>query len=308
MSDQFEVIIVEDPQTIVVQVETLVSPDIEVQISPDPTALVVEVDNGIPGTPGPAGPGVPVGGSAGQALTKIDGTNYNTQWSTVDKAFVGLGNVDNTSDLNKPISTATQTALNAKQDLIGYTPENVANKSTNTSLGTSDTLYPSQNAVKTYVDAAMVAGATPDATTLVKGKLKLAGDLGGTADLPTVPALANKVNTTLTISTTAPLSGGGDLSGNRTLSIPKANGSTDGYLSALDFTAFNSKQPAGNYITALTGDVTASGPGSATATLANSGVSAGNYVVTGASIDSKGRVTSATDNYYLTIVNALIFG
>lgn len=29
---------------------------------------------------------------------------------------VGLGNVDNTSDLNKPISTATQTALDAKQD------------------------------------------------------------------------------------------------------------------------------------------------------------------------------------------------
>ena len=34
----------------------------------------------------------------------------------------------------------------------------------------------------------------PDATTSVKGKLKLAGDLGGTADLPTVPALANKAN------------------------------------------------------------------------------------------------------------------
>jgi hypothetical protein len=30
------------------------------------------------------------------------------------KAQVGLSNVDNTSDLNKPISTATQTALNAK--------------------------------------------------------------------------------------------------------------------------------------------------------------------------------------------------
>lgn len=35
---------------------------------------------------------------------------------------------------------------------LGYTPENVANKSTSTSLGTSDTLYPSQNAVKTYAD------------------------------------------------------------------------------------------------------------------------------------------------------------
>ena len=31
------------------------------------------------------------------------------------KADVGLGNVDNTSDLNKPISTATQLALNTKQ-------------------------------------------------------------------------------------------------------------------------------------------------------------------------------------------------
>ena len=36
---------------------------------------------------------------------------------------------------------------------LGYTPENVANKSTSTSLGTSDTLYPTQNAVKVYADS-----------------------------------------------------------------------------------------------------------------------------------------------------------
>jgi hypothetical protein len=35
-------------------------------------------------------------------------------WQTLNKAAVGLGNVDNTTDLNKPISTATQTALNGK--------------------------------------------------------------------------------------------------------------------------------------------------------------------------------------------------
>jgi 2-phospho-L-lactate guanylyltransferase (CobY/MobA/RfbA family) len=35
--------------------------------------------------------------------------------STLTKSSVGLGNVDNTSDLNKPISTATQAALDAKQ-------------------------------------------------------------------------------------------------------------------------------------------------------------------------------------------------
>lgn len=37
---------------------------------------------------------------------------------SVTKSQVGLGNVDNTSDANKPISSATQTALNAKQNTI----------------------------------------------------------------------------------------------------------------------------------------------------------------------------------------------
>jgi hypothetical protein len=35
--------------------------------------------------------------------------------------MVGLGNVDNTSDANKPVSTATQTALDAKASLAGAT-------------------------------------------------------------------------------------------------------------------------------------------------------------------------------------------
>lgn len=39
-------------------------------------------------------------------------------WQTLDKIAIGLGNVDNTSDANKPISTATQTALNGKQNTI----------------------------------------------------------------------------------------------------------------------------------------------------------------------------------------------
>jgi len=35
-------------------------------------------------------------------------------WQTLNKSAVGLGNVDNTSDANKPVSTATQTALDTK--------------------------------------------------------------------------------------------------------------------------------------------------------------------------------------------------
>lgn len=38
----------------------------------------------------------------------------------LSKSDVGLGNVDNTSDLNKPISTAVQTALNAKISLNNW--------------------------------------------------------------------------------------------------------------------------------------------------------------------------------------------
>ncbi|WP_221067385.1 DNRLRE domain-containing protein [Methylomagnum ishizawai] len=38
--------------------------------------------DGATGPTGPAGPGVPIGGSAGQVLAKIDGTDYNTQWTT----------------------------------------------------------------------------------------------------------------------------------------------------------------------------------------------------------------------------------
>jgi hypothetical protein len=80
--------------------------------------------------------------------------NGGTGATTVSgaKTNLGLNNVDNTSDLNKPISTAAQAALNLK--------ENTANKSTNTALGTSDVLFPTQNAVKTYVDSRINSGDT----------------------------------------------------------------------------------------------------------------------------------------------------
>jgi long-tail fiber proximal subunit/endosialidase-like protein/collagen triple helix repeat protein len=38
---------------------------------------------GATGATGPAGPGVAIGGTAGQVLSKIDATNYNTQWVTL---------------------------------------------------------------------------------------------------------------------------------------------------------------------------------------------------------------------------------
>lgn len=60
-------------------------------------------------------------------LTTHTGNTNNPH--SVTKAQIGLGNVDNTSDLNKPISTAVQTALNSKAsntDLTNHTG-NVSN-------------------------------------------------------------------------------------------------------------------------------------------------------------------------------------
>lgn len=61
------------------------------------------------------------------AGTNISISNNKISVSGLTKSSVGLGNVDNTSDKNKPISTATQAALDAKQDdLIFY--EELSNK------------------------------------------------------------------------------------------------------------------------------------------------------------------------------------
>lgn len=48
----------------------------------------------------------------------------------VTKAQIGLGNVDNTSDADKPISTATQTALNAKLNIASDIVDNLTTNST----------------------------------------------------------------------------------------------------------------------------------------------------------------------------------
>ena len=82
--------------------------------------------------------GFPVTGETGKIYVAID-TNQTYRWSgsayihitsgavdsvagktgivTLVKADVGLSSVDNTSDINKPISTATQTALNLKANI-----------------------------------------------------------------------------------------------------------------------------------------------------------------------------------------------
>jgi len=60
----------------------------------------------------------------GQIDTKapINNPTFTGTVGGINKNMIGLSNVDDTSDLNKPISTATQNALNTKQDIITISP------------------------------------------------------------------------------------------------------------------------------------------------------------------------------------------
>ena len=67
----------------------------------------------------------------------------------ISKANVGLGNVDNTSDLNKPISTATQAALNLKANITSLNKEGVGLGNVD---NTTDLNKPISTATQTALD------------------------------------------------------------------------------------------------------------------------------------------------------------
>lgn len=78
------------------------------------------------------------------------------------------------------------------------------------------------------------------------------------------------------------------------IQVKQSSGSQSGYLSSTDWATFNGKQAAGSYITALTGDVTASGPGSVAATIGAGKVT--NAMLAGSIAYSKLSLTGAILN------------
>lgn len=69
------------------------------------------------GEPGPPGAGVPAGGEPLQVVRKT-ASGSTTEWVTPTKSVVGLGNVDNTADEDKPLSKAAAEALASKASTL----------------------------------------------------------------------------------------------------------------------------------------------------------------------------------------------
>lgn len=88
----------------------------------------------------------------------IDSPTFTGTVAGITKSMVGLGNVDNTSDVNKPISSATQTAIDLKAPLANPTFTGTVSGITKSMVGlgnvdnTTDLNKPISTATQTALD------------------------------------------------------------------------------------------------------------------------------------------------------------
>lgn len=97
----------------------------------------------------------------GTLSADVQSVNDKTGEVVLDKSDVGLGNVDNTSDQNKPVSTAQQTALDGKLNLSGGTMTGDIAMGGNNITGLGTPTNSSDAATKDYVDAVATGALTP---------------------------------------------------------------------------------------------------------------------------------------------------
>jgi hypothetical protein len=105
-------------------------------------------------------------------------------WQTLDKSAVGLSNVDNTSDANKPVSSATQLALNAKYDISNPAGYQTAAQVSSSITAAVTGLFDDRGNYDASVNTFPTTGGSGAAGAVLKGdvwRITVAGTLGGIA-------------------------------------------------------------------------------------------------------------------------------
>lgn len=202
-------------------------------------------------------------------------------WQTLDKIAVGLANVDNTSDANKPVSTAQATAIGLKANIasptftgtVGLPAGQVVNGVTLTTAGTTanflnasgtytapPTAAPTNITYTPSTTTGAIASSTGTGATIALAdatnsglfsaaeKTKLAGITTG-ASVSSVAAITlgttgTDLSSTVATGTTTPVI---------TLNVPTASAANRGALSSTDWSTFNGKLATNGSGAALTG-------------------------------------------------------
>ena len=184
-------------------------------------------------------------------LTDVDGTN-NTALGASSLVFLASGgNTGNTAIGVNGLGRLTSGSYNT---WLGYTASPggiLTSGSYNTILGAQVNV-----GVATLNNNIILADGQgnirfrDDATSTILSRLAGVGtrmvvtDTNGALSTQAIPSTSGFVSNTRNINTTSPLIGGGDLSADRTLSIPAATTSVNGYLTSTDWNTFNGKQAA----------------------------------------------------------------
>jgi hypothetical protein len=205
-------------------------------------------------------------------VAPINSPTFTGTVSGITKSMVGLSNVDNTSDANKPISTATQTALNLKAPINSPTFTGTVSGITKSMVGlsnvdnTSDANKPISTATQTALNLKAPIN-SPTFTGTVSGITKsMVGlsNVDNTSDAnkpistATQTALNGKQNT---------LNGTG---------FVKASGTTISYDNS---TYLTTGTAASTYQTILTNPVTGTGTNDFIAKFTSTGSTIGNSVI-----------------------------
>lgn len=245
------------------------------------------------------GTGAVIGTGTSIAQTKSDATHNgylsSTDWSTFNakQPALTIGNLTDAGTDGITVTNGTGAVIGTGTSLS----QHVADATHNGYLSSTDwsTFNGKGTGSVTSVSVTTangVSGTVATATTTPAITLTL-GAITPSSVAATGTVTGSNLSGTNTGDVTIGTANGLSLVG-QALSLGLSSTSTTGALSSTDWNTFNGKQPAGNYITALTGDVTASGPGSVASTLATVNGSPGSFTYSSLTVNGKGLVTAAS--------------